>query len=319
MLTAFNFAAAVEQINVTRRWLRDLQEQYDLTQTLENAGKIVRSETLQAKTQLEDARANLPGLEKQRDVYQNALLRLIGKAPQDDSVPTLALRDSRLPRSFPCRCRANWCRQRPDILEAEDMLHQASAEVGVAEAARFPSFDISAQYAQQSIRTSDLFTKSGQIWSVGLEYHSAHLSGRHPACPGEGGAAAIPAGAGSISRHGVGLPSLKWRTRCRLCNTTPTTTTPAPPRWMPPAHNRDLAREQFQKGRVNELDRADSRAAISERRCWAKYELTCNALPTPPSCSTRWAAAGGTPKTTRAGAGSRDSALDLPDAPYGRQ
>src|SRR6202011_1525267 len=86
VLTAFDFAASVEQIEVTRALVNDLQAQYDLTQTLENAGKTTRSDTLQAKAQLENTRASLPGLEKQRDIYRNTLLQLIGKAPGEDSL-----------------------------------------------------------------------------------------------------------------------------------------------------------------------------------------------------------------------------------------
>src|SRR5262249_54888505 len=64
--TAFDYAATVEQIDVTRELVAELQSQYDLTSLLENAGKIVRSETLQAQAQLETTRATLPALEKQR-------------------------------------------------------------------------------------------------------------------------------------------------------------------------------------------------------------------------------------------------------------
>jgi outer membrane protein TolC len=85
--TAFNYAAEVEQIEVTQQLVSDLQAQYNLTHLLEDAGKIVRSETLQAQAQLETTRATLPALEKQRDVYRNTLLQLTGKAPQEEGAP----------------------------------------------------------------------------------------------------------------------------------------------------------------------------------------------------------------------------------------
>jgi NodT family efflux transporter outer membrane factor (OMF) lipoprotein len=168
VITAFSYAATFEQVQVTRKLVEDLQAQYDLTQLLENSGKVVRSETLQAQTQLENTRAGLPALEKQLDVYRNTLCRLTGKPPQPDSIPALALHDFTLPRQLPVSLPSNLVRQRPDILEAEDLLHQASAAIGVAEAARLPSISLSAQYAQQSIQTTDLFSKPGQIWSAGV-------------------------------------------------------------------------------------------------------------------------------------------------------
>jgi NodT family efflux transporter outer membrane factor (OMF) lipoprotein len=101
-------------------------------------------------------------------MYRNALLRLLGSAPSDRALPPIALKDFALPGEIPVSLPSQLVRQRPDILEAEDLLHQASAEIGVAEAARFPDFQLTAQYAQQSAMLSDIFTKAGQIWSVGL-------------------------------------------------------------------------------------------------------------------------------------------------------
>ena len=39
----------------------------------------------------------------------------------------------------------------------------------MAEAARYPSFDVSAQYAQQATKLDDLFTQAAGIWSLGLK------------------------------------------------------------------------------------------------------------------------------------------------------
>jgi outer membrane protein TolC len=48
VITAFDYAATLAQIEVTQALVKDLREQFELTQTLENAGKITRSDTLQA-------------------------------------------------------------------------------------------------------------------------------------------------------------------------------------------------------------------------------------------------------------------------------
>jgi NodT family efflux transporter outer membrane factor (OMF) lipoprotein len=168
VLTAFEVAAATEQIEVTRKLVEDNQAQYELTRKLEEGGKGTRSDTLQALSQLESTRAELPGLRKQLDTYRNALLRLLGSAPTDHTLPPIALKDFDLPAKIPVSLPSQLVRQRPDILEAEDLLHQASAQVGVAEAARFPDFQLTAQYAQQSEMLSDIFSKAGQIWTAGL-------------------------------------------------------------------------------------------------------------------------------------------------------
>ena len=166
--SAFDYAASQAQIDVTRSLVDEFQAQLDLTQKLEAAGKITRSDTLQAEAQLESTRATLPALEKQRDAYRNALAQLLGAAPDQFAPPQLTLKDFTLPPELPVSLPSTLVRQRPDILAAEDNLHQASAQIGVAEAARYPSFNVSAQYAQQATKLDDLFTKSAGIWSFGL-------------------------------------------------------------------------------------------------------------------------------------------------------
>jgi NodT family efflux transporter outer membrane factor (OMF) lipoprotein len=169
VMTAFDYAASRAQIEITRSLVDEFQAQLDLTQRLEAAGKITRSDTLQAEAQLESARATLPTLEKQRDTYRNALAQLLGEAPDQFAAPQLTLNEFALPPQLPVSLPSALVRQRPDILAAEDDLHQASAQIGVAEAARYPSFNVSAQYAQQATKLDDLFTKSAGIWSFGLK------------------------------------------------------------------------------------------------------------------------------------------------------
>ena len=318
VLTAFNLAASEEQINVTRALVGDLQEQYDLTQLLENAGKIARSDSLQAKAQLEDARANLPGLEKQRDVYRNSLLRLMGKAPDDNSLPALALRDFTLPQQLPVSLPSQLVRQRPDVLEAEDTLHQASAQVGVAEAARFPSFEISAQYAQQSNSTSDLVSKAAQIWSIGLNvtqpvFHGGTLRAREKAARQQ----FLQAQAqyrGTVLDAFVdvanAMQALQHDTDSYNARSTAL---------QAASDNRNLARQQFQQGRVNELTVL---TAEQQYQNGLLTQVQADAQRFADAANLFHALGGGwwnSQKNPALEPVSRDSALDLPDAPYGRQ
>lgn len=183
VITAFDYAASQAQIEVTHSLVDEFQAQLELTQKLETAGRVTHLDTLQAQAQLEDTRATLPTLEKQRDTYRNALAQLAGKAPDQFVMPQLTLKDFALPPQLPVSLPSALVRQRPDILAAEDNLHQASAQIGVAEAARYPSLSISAQYAQQATKLNDLFTRAGGIWSFGLDvaapiFHGGTLAAR---------------------------------------------------------------------------------------------------------------------------------------------
>jgi NodT family efflux transporter outer membrane factor (OMF) lipoprotein len=183
VVTAFDYAAVGAQIRVTRSLVSELQAQYDLTVQLENAGKVIHSDTLQAQTQLENVRATLPSLEQQRDAYRDVLARLSGRTPDEFGMAALTLADFTLPGQLPVSLPSTLVRQRPDILAAEETLHAASAAIGIAEAARLPQLSLSAQYAQQTTRLSDLFTQPGGVWSVGLGltaplFHGGTLAAR---------------------------------------------------------------------------------------------------------------------------------------------
>jgi NodT family efflux transporter outer membrane factor (OMF) lipoprotein len=168
VITAFDYAAVDAQLRVTRALVGELRAQYNLNVQLENAGKIIHSDTLQAETQLENVRATLPGLEQQRDTYRDALARLTGQTPDEFRMPALTLADFTLPGQLPVSLPSVLVEQRPDVLAAEETLHAASAQIGVAAAARLPQLTLSAQYAQESSTLNDLFTKAGGVWSAGL-------------------------------------------------------------------------------------------------------------------------------------------------------
>jgi NodT family efflux transporter outer membrane factor (OMF) lipoprotein len=183
VVTSFDYAATQAQIEVTRQLVNDLRAQFDLTQTLEKAGKGIRSDTLQAQTQLENVEATLPGLEQQRDTYRNALAQLSGKTPDEFMAPTLSLQDFGMPQEVPVSVPAVLVRHRPDILAAEDNLHEASARIGVAEAARLPSLTIAASYSQQTTFANEFLKRAGGIWSVGPNvtaplFHGGTLAAR---------------------------------------------------------------------------------------------------------------------------------------------
>lgn len=184
VVTAFDYAASQAQVDVTRALITELQSQFELTQKLESAGKIARTDTLQAQTQFETTSATLPGLEQQRDTYRNALARLCGRTPDEFTAPALSLKDFALPGQLPLSLPSTLVRQRPDILAAEDALHQASAQIGVAQAARFPGINLSASYTQEAGKLNQLFTQPAGIWSIGLDattplFEGGTLAARH--------------------------------------------------------------------------------------------------------------------------------------------
>jgi multidrug efflux system outer membrane protein len=57
--------------------------------------------------------------------------------------------------------------RRPDVRSAEESLHAANAQIGVARAALFPSISLTATLGAQSAELGELLSRSGGVWSVG--------------------------------------------------------------------------------------------------------------------------------------------------------
>ena len=122
------------------------------------------------QAQLAATEATLPPLRQNLSKTKHLLAALVGHTPAQWSAPQLDLKDFTLPRDLPVTLPSELVRQRPDILAAEAKVHSASANIGVATAAMFPSFTLSAAYRQTTV-TSPSFSApppisgaSGPTW-----------------------------------------------------------------------------------------------------------------------------------------------------------
>ena len=72
----------------------------------------------------------------------------------------------KLPINLPVSLPSKLVEQRPDVLAAEANLHNASALIGVAVAARLPQIALSANLGNSANRAADLFTPGTNFWTV---------------------------------------------------------------------------------------------------------------------------------------------------------
>ena len=77
-------------------------------------------------------------------------------------------------------------RQRPDIRASEELLHAASAVVGVATADLYPQITLSANLGSNSLKIEDLFSPGTSVWAIGgglLQplFHGGELTARRRA------------------------------------------------------------------------------------------------------------------------------------------
>jgi NodT family efflux transporter outer membrane factor (OMF) lipoprotein len=129
-------------------------------------GQVAKADLAAQEALLAQARATLPPLEKQFLINRDLLEALVGRTPGEPlevgfSFQSLSLPD-RLPLSLPAEIVAH----RPDVRIAEAELHAASAEVGVAAAARWPSIQLEAGAGGAALGLTPAFNNSANFWSL---------------------------------------------------------------------------------------------------------------------------------------------------------
>ena len=91
---------------------------------------------------------------------------LAGRLPGDEGLPTFDIDSLTLPRELPLSVPAALVRQRPDVRASEALLHEASAQIGVAEAALYPQITLSAGVNRESFKIDKLFDTGTTGWSL---------------------------------------------------------------------------------------------------------------------------------------------------------
>jgi NodT family efflux transporter outer membrane factor (OMF) lipoprotein len=155
------------QIEANRRIVEFEREQLKITEAQADAGVIPYSDVYSVRSLLAGTEAALPLLEKQLSRSRHLLASLVGRAPGQWSPPSIHLDELSLPPEVPVSLPSVLVRQRPDIMAAESSLHVASANIGVATAAMFPSITLSADYGQASTNFGNLFKGISNYWDYG--------------------------------------------------------------------------------------------------------------------------------------------------------
>jgi len=144
------------------------------------AGGASRTDVLAQRAQLAQTEATIPALHKALAQTRNQLAVLSGRTPDRGDIPQFTLEQFTLPESLPVSVPSELVRQRPDIQAAEALLHQASAEVGVATANMYPQIDLTASLGVSSLAVHSILSKGNELWSVGGSltqplFHSGEL------------------------------------------------------------------------------------------------------------------------------------------------
>jgi NodT family efflux transporter outer membrane factor (OMF) lipoprotein len=167
VVTAVQEASLRAQIDATARLL---QVQRELTQTVQGQKGLGSASQLDLLTQ-QAAEAQtaltMPPLKKQLAQTRDALTALVGQLPAQEPSEAFRLEDLALPEELPLSVPSSLIEQRPDVRQAEENLHAASAQVGVTIADMLPQFAINAQTGSTALQVSQLFTSYTGFWGAG--------------------------------------------------------------------------------------------------------------------------------------------------------
>ena len=151
------------QIDITRQMLELQQQQLRITEQRVQAGGMAQYQISSQRTLVEQTRAAIPPLEQQLAAVNHQLAVYVGKPPAEAQIGSISLDSLQLPTELPLSVPSSLARQRPDIRASEALLHQASANVGVATANLYPQIVLSGSVG--GVGTS--FTNGADVWNVG--------------------------------------------------------------------------------------------------------------------------------------------------------
>jgi NodT family efflux transporter outer membrane factor (OMF) lipoprotein len=166
-------AAAVQvgsletQVDATRQLVAINTEILKIVQYQFTRGYASKLDLAAQQTQLAQTNAALPGLLKQLAQQRDLLAVLVGRFPSAAPADKFALTDLQLPRDLPVSLPSILVAQRPDVLQAEENMHAASAQIGVAVANRLPNITLTANAGSTALSIGELFGPGTGFWNIG--------------------------------------------------------------------------------------------------------------------------------------------------------
>jgi NodT family efflux transporter outer membrane factor (OMF) lipoprotein len=146
-----------------------------LTQARYDGGVAARSDVLQAQIQLKTAQVQQHELTVQRAQFEHAIAVLLGVAPSALTV----LPSAQLPAlpDVPEMLPSTLLQRRPDIAAAQRRVAAAYAQIGVADAAYYPSIALSASVGLRNAALAGIVSAPNLFWSLGASVAESILDG----------------------------------------------------------------------------------------------------------------------------------------------
>jgi multidrug efflux system outer membrane protein len=157
--------AAEDALVVTQGTLKVAQDSYNLTKLQFDNGTGSELALRQAETVVYQAEANLQAQQRARAQAENALVLLLGEPLPADLPAGLPLDGQNLLADIPEGLPSDLLTRRPDIIEAEEFLLAANANIGAARAAFFPRITLTSSFGTASPTLGGLFKPGSAAWA----------------------------------------------------------------------------------------------------------------------------------------------------------
>ncbi len=158
-----NLAADEEHLEIAQETLKNQQVSYNLIKSRFDAGISSGLDLQQAETTVDTAQVDIAAFTRQVAQDENALALVVGAPVPADLLPSglSAITLKHISPGVP----SGVLLRRPDIMQAEDLLKAANANIGAARAAFFPTISLTSSLGLASPQLSGLFKGASGTWS----------------------------------------------------------------------------------------------------------------------------------------------------------
>ena len=166
VVAAITEASLRGEIEATDQLIAINGKMLDLLQRRLDKGLSNGSDVAVQAAALAQAKATLPPLRKALAQQRDLLAALSGAYAGEGPRETFRLANLHLPLDLPVSLPSQLVEQRPDVRAAEEQLHAASAQVGVATANTLPNFTISANGGYSNTVFAALISPQSLAWEL---------------------------------------------------------------------------------------------------------------------------------------------------------
>jgi outer membrane protein, multidrug efflux system len=152
-----------EQLAIAKQTLGTYAESVRLFELQFKYGQISRMNLAQAQSQYETAATQIPLIESQIAQMENALSILLARNP--GPIARGKTIDELVMPTVPAGVPSELLERRPDLMQSEQQLIAANAQIGAAKALYFPTISLTAAFGASSSDLSDLFKGPARVWS----------------------------------------------------------------------------------------------------------------------------------------------------------